>query len=129
MRQDVGNISRNIWSGRECYLLVAVVTNGHLPARDVEAQESLDLWSAGRKGQKQEDVRRPDVIRERASVEGGVWNTQFFQLALNVRLCPEHPLGLPFRVSSKLGRNEQLDVCFLRGRSDLLLDFEGLRRP
>ena len=46
MRQDVGNISRNVWSGRECYLLVAVVTNGHRPARDVEAQEPLDLLSA-----------------------------------------------------------------------------------
>jgi hypothetical protein len=36
VRQDIGNISRNIGSGGERNLLVAVVTNGHLPARDVE---------------------------------------------------------------------------------------------
>ena len=44
-RQDVGNVSGNIGSGGECDLFVAVTTNGHFPARDVEIEEPLDLWS------------------------------------------------------------------------------------
>ena len=71
------------------------------------------------------DVRRPNVIREHASVEGGVWDTQSFQLALEFRLCPEHPHGLSFRVSTEVRRNEQLDVCFLGGLGDLPLNLEG----
>ena len=35
VRQDVGNISRNIESRGDCNLLVAVATNGHLPACEV----------------------------------------------------------------------------------------------
>ena len=76
-----------------------------------------------------EDVRRPNVIREWPSVEDGVGDTQSFQLALNIGLCPKHPLGLSFGVSSELGGNEQLDVRFIRGRGNLPLDIEGLRRP
>ena len=41
VRQDVGNISRNIGPGRERYLLVTVASSRYFPARDVEAKGSL----------------------------------------------------------------------------------------
>ena len=44
MCQDVGNISRNIASGGERKRLVAIATNGHFPAREIEVYEPLDLW-------------------------------------------------------------------------------------
>ena len=74
------------------------------------------------------DVRRPNIIREHASVEGGVGDIQSFQLALKFRLCPEHPHGLSFRVSTEIRRDEQLDVCSLGGLSDLPLNLEGSGR-
>ena len=41
MRQDVGNISRNIESGGERVLFVAVATHSHFPACDVERKVPL----------------------------------------------------------------------------------------
>ena len=43
MCQDIGNISGNIGSGGECKRLVAIATNGHFPAREIEVYEPLDL--------------------------------------------------------------------------------------
>jgi hypothetical protein len=75
------------------------------------------------------NVRRPNVICEQASVEGGVWDTQSFQLALDSRLRSEPPLGLSFyRYSSELRRNEQLDTGFLGGGSNLPLNIDGRSR-
>ena len=42
VRQDIGNISRNIRPGREGNLLVAVATNRYFPTRDVEVQNPLN---------------------------------------------------------------------------------------
>ena len=41
MRQHIGNISGNIGSGSELDLLVAIATNGHFPAWDINVP--LDL--------------------------------------------------------------------------------------
>ena len=71
------------------------------------------------------NVRHPNKIRERASVEGGVWHAQSLQLALHVRLCSEYALGLFFRYASVLRRNEQLNTCFLGGRAYFHLDIKG----
>jgi hypothetical protein len=45
VQQDIGNKSRNIRSGGEGNLLVAVTTDGHSPARDIEVEDPLNLWS------------------------------------------------------------------------------------
>jgi hypothetical protein len=39
MCQDIGNVSGNIGSGGERHRLVAVATNGHSPAREIEIYE------------------------------------------------------------------------------------------
>jgi hypothetical protein len=44
MCQDIGNISGNIGSRGERKRLVAIATNGHFPAREVEVYEPLNLW-------------------------------------------------------------------------------------
>src|SRR6266566_1617978 len=44
MCQDIGNISGNIGSGGERKKLVAIATNGHFPAREIEVYGPLDLW-------------------------------------------------------------------------------------
>ena len=74
------------------------------------------------------DLRCPNVIREWARIEEGIWHTQSFQLALDVRLRPEPPLGPSFRYSPELRRNEQLDTCFLACGSDFPLNIEGCSR-
>ena len=74
------------------------------------------------------DARFPNEIRERASVEDRIWDTQPFQLGLNARLLPEHPLRLPLRYVSEIRRNEQLDPGFLCGLRDLSLNLEGRSR-
>ena len=43
MCQDIGNVSGNIGSGGERHRLVAITTNGHFPAREIEIYEPLDL--------------------------------------------------------------------------------------
>ena len=47
MRQDVGNISRNIGSGGERKRLVPIATNGHFPAREIEVYEPLGMRLTG----------------------------------------------------------------------------------
>ena len=42
-QQDIGNKSRNIRSGGEGNLLVAVTTNGYFPARDIKVEHPLNL--------------------------------------------------------------------------------------
>jgi hypothetical protein len=51
--QDIGNKSRNIRSGGEGNLLVAVTTNGYFPARDIKVEDPLNLSLDGRNSQKQ----------------------------------------------------------------------------
>jgi hypothetical protein len=41
VRQHIGYISGNIWSGGECDLLVAVTTNGYFPAQDIDVPMDL----------------------------------------------------------------------------------------
>ena len=43
MRQDIGNVSGNISSAGERHQLVAIATNRHSPAREIEIYEPLDL--------------------------------------------------------------------------------------
>ena len=43
MCQDIGNISGNIGSGGERKGLGTIATNGHIPAREIEVYEPLDL--------------------------------------------------------------------------------------
>jgi len=74
------------------------------------------------------DARFPNEIRERAGVEDRVWDTQPFQLGLNARLLPEHPLRLSLRYVSEIRRDEQLDPGFLCGLGDLSLNLEGRSR-
>ena len=49
VRQDIGNISGNIRSGGKRKRLVAIATNGHFPALDVEVEVASSLWSTRRK--------------------------------------------------------------------------------
>jgi hypothetical protein len=87
------------------------------------------VWLIRWNGQKcTYDVRRPDIIRKGASVEDSVRDTQSFQLGLNICLGPEQSLGRSFGYPSEVRRNEQLDVYFHGGRSDLPLNIEGLSR-
>ena len=48
MRQDIGNKSGDIGSGGDRHLGVPVAANGHFPARDIEVDEPLTQWLAGR---------------------------------------------------------------------------------
>ena len=43
MGQDIGNISGNVSSGGERKRLVAIATNGHFPAREIQVYGPLDL--------------------------------------------------------------------------------------
>jgi hypothetical protein len=52
VQQDIGNKSRNIRSGGEGNLLVAVTTNGYFPARDIKVEHPLNLWLDERNSQK-----------------------------------------------------------------------------
>ena len=47
MCQDIGNESGNIGSGGERHRLVAIATNGHFPAREIEVYEPFDVWLTG----------------------------------------------------------------------------------
>jgi hypothetical protein len=44
MCQDIGNVSGYIGPGGERHRLVAIATNRHFPAREIEVYEPLDLW-------------------------------------------------------------------------------------
>jgi hypothetical protein len=44
MRQDIGKISGNVWPGGKGNLSVAVATDGHFSACDIEAGEPAALW-------------------------------------------------------------------------------------
>jgi hypothetical protein len=57
MCQDIGNISRNIGSGGERKRLVAIATNGHFPAREIEVYEPLGLWLTGQNINKEKERR------------------------------------------------------------------------
>ena len=128
VRQNIGNVSGDIGSRGERDLFVPIATNGHFPAGNVKVQESFGLWLDGWNSRTQEegDVRRPNVIREWTGVEHDVWDTQIFQLGLDIRLLPEHPLGLSFRYISKVRRYEQLDARFLGSCSDFSLNIQCL---
>jgi hypothetical protein len=105
MCQDIGHISGNVDSGGERNLFIAIATNGYFPTLDVEIKGPLEVSSAGWNGQKRaisRDVRLPSEIGPRASVEGGVWHTQSFQLALNICFRPGYPLCPSLRYSSIL---------------------------
>ena len=67
MRQDVGYISGDISSSGEWNLLVAIATNWHFPALDVEVRSPLDLSSDGRNNQKKYSKRRTTPKRNRTT--------------------------------------------------------------
>lgn len=58
VQQNVGNKSRNIRSGGEGNLLVAVTTNGYLPARDIKVEDPLNLRSDGWNSQSKRYIKR-----------------------------------------------------------------------
>jgi hypothetical protein len=58
MCQDIGNISGNIGPGRERKRLVAIATNGHFPAREIEVNGTLDLWLTGQNRQRKKYIMR-----------------------------------------------------------------------
>jgi hypothetical protein len=74
------------------------------------------------------DLRDPNVILKRASIEDGIWHTQSFQLALNVCFRSRYPICRSFRYSSILRRNEQFNVDLLGRCSDFLLNIKGRYR-
>jgi hypothetical protein len=56
--QDIGNISGNIGSGGERKRLVAIATNGHFPAREIEVYQPLDPWLTGQNRQRKKYIMR-----------------------------------------------------------------------